>query len=180
MEFTIIYDDKPGQIVDGTSIQDIYKRLELSGEDYVEVIPGRKKIPPAAVKRFNSDPMAVLLSQVTPENSSKPKAQKKIIPSSAPVLNEAVEQPTASIPTPTERVFTPAPVQPVVETQYFEENGIEFKVENNVLFKKTWVDIDEKEVRIINKASGKKYTGDKYSVQLREWEPLNKKIATAR
>lgn len=71
------------------------------------------------------------------------------------------------------------------EPKYFTDNGIMFKIENGILYKKCWesinlseyTDDDGKtilpEYRIINLDSGKPFKSDKYGVQQLIWKPLN-------
>lgn len=72
------------------------------------------------------------------------------------------------------------------ETKYFTDNGIMFKVENGILYKKCWETValtetvDEAtgntilpEYRIINTDSQKPIKSDKYSVQHLVWKELN-------
>jgi hypothetical protein len=74
---------------------------------------------------------------------------------------------------------------PQSTAKYFTDNGIMFKIENGILYKKCWesinlseyTDDDGKtilpEYRIINLDSGKPFKSDKYGVQQLIWKPLN-------
>ena len=74
-----------------------------------------------------------------------------------------------------------------VTPKYFTDNGIMFKLENGVLYKKCWETVslvettDEAtgnvvlpEYRIINAETGKVFKSDKYTVQHLVWKELNK------
>ena len=69
--------------------------------------------------------------------------------------------------------------------KYFTDNGIMFKIENNVLYKKCWEDVDLNDqtdengntipanFRIINAETGKLFKSDKYKIQQLVWKSLN-------
>ena len=71
------------------------------------------------------------------------------------------------------------------EPKYFTDNGIMFKIENGILYKKCWETINLSEYtnedgktilpeyRIINLDTGKPFKSDKYGVQQLIWKPLN-------
>lgn len=85
---------------------------------------------------------------------------------------------------------TQQPIKQIQQTtenkpKYFTDNGIMFKIENGILYKKCWenvnlteyTDEDGKtilpEFRIVNIESGKPFKSDKYAVQQLIWKPLN-------
>jgi hypothetical protein len=154
MDFTILYDDKAPEFVSGNTIQDIYLNLEQTGADYVEVIPGRRNVSAAAVKQFKNDPTAVLLSQIKDKPVAISAKQENADIQTNPVVND--------------RHYTPPP--PSQPAQYFEDGGNEYKLENNVMYRKTWTDCDS--ARIIHNKTGKPYTGDAYKVQTQEWKKV--------
>lgn len=80
----------------------------------------------------------------------------------------------------------PVQTQTTSEVKYFTDNGVMFKVENNIIYKKCWetVDISEStdpetgntilpEFRIINIETGKPFKSEKYAIQRLIWKPLN-------
>lgn len=80
----------------------------------------------------------------------------------------------------------PVQTQATSEIKYFTDNGVMFKVENNIIYKKCWetVDISEStdpetgntispEFRIINIETGKPFKSEKYAIQRLIWKPLN-------
>jgi hypothetical protein len=162
MDFTILYDDKGPSFTSGSNIQEIFTRLESAGEDYVEVVPGHKKIPPNAVKKFNSDPMAVLLSQITDDK-----------PAQAPITIPHNGAPAAIKGTNTfpDKKWVPPVQEEKIKTKYFEEDGISFKLVGDILYKKKWV--ENKDARLINRKSGKSYSGDNYIVQTQNWKVVS-------
>lgn len=74
---------------------------------------------------------------------------------------------------------------PKSEPKYFTDNGIMFKIENNVLYKKCWEDVELNDTtdengnvipanfRIINAETGKLFKSDKYKIQQLVWKSLN-------
>lgn len=72
----------------------------------------------------------------------------------------------------------------IVPVKYFIDNGIQYKIENNELYKKVWkpVEIEESmndsgqlvypEFRIVNKDTGKPVKSTKFQVQQLVWELL--------
>lgn len=75
---------------------------------------------------------------------------------------------------------------PIEPPKYFTDNGVMFKIENGILYKKCWESVsltettDEKtgniilpEYRIINTETGKEYKTNKYTVQHLVWKELN-------
>lgn len=64
-------------------------------------------------------------------------------------------------------------------TKYFEDNGIFFKLENNILYKKCWETIDyenqedkSEQYRIINTETNKIVNNPKYAIQKLTWKQL--------
>jgi len=59
----------------------------------------------------------------------------------------------------------PAPVK------YFEEGGVQFKLENNKVFKRSWVEAngDDSEFRIISAKTGKVIGNDKFKLERLVW-----------
>lgn len=58
---------------------------------------------------------------------------------------------------------------------YFTDNGIEYKIENNILYKKDWQNVNsEKHInfRIINGETGKQIKNEKYVIQELVWTPV--------
>lgn len=70
---------------------------------------------------------------------------------------------------------SPMPVQPQqvpAPVNYFTDNGIEYKIENNILYKKDWQNVNsEKHInfRIINGETGKQIKNEKYIIQELVW-----------
>jgi hypothetical protein len=160
MDFTILYDDKPPEFVSGNTIQDIYLNLEQTGTDYIEVIPGRRNITPEAIKRFKNDPTAALLTQIKDETVKIP---SKIAPEVPKIPETVINQDSTDI----RRIVINQPTLP----QFFEDDGNEYKLENNILYKKVWVDCDS--ARILQSKTGKPYTGNAYKVQTQEWKKVS-------
>ena len=82
---------------------------------------------------------------------------------------QAVESMPRQDPQPIVKQPTPQP------PKYFEESGMQFKLENGKLFKKTWVnvtDVERPEYRIISKTSNKAVSLDKYKIEKLEWVEL--------
>ena len=71
-------------------------------------------------------------------------------------------------------------VQPVQKSQpkFFTDNGVDFKVEDGIVYKKTWITVDltdeanRKEFRIINLKSGKPSRSQKYGIQQCVWRRI--------
>lgn len=64
--------------------------------------------------------------------------------------------------------------------KYFTDNGIQFKLENNQLFKKVWKRVLTEptgdaipEFRIINSLTGKPVNNSKYAIEQLQWEAIN-------
>lgn len=64
-------------------------------------------------------------------------------------------------------------------TKYFEDNGIFFKLENNILYKKCWETVDcenqedkSEQYRIINTETNKIVNNSKYAIQKLTWKQL--------
>ena len=65
--------------------------------------------------------------------------------------------------------------QPVLETKFFEDNGIKFKLENGKLYKKVWKDVssgDDPDFRIIKKQTKKLVSKDSFILEHLEWEEI--------
>jgi hypothetical protein len=79
----------------------------------------------------------------------------------------------------------PQPVTQVAYTnstpvKYFTDNGIQFKLENNQLFKKVWKRVLTEstedvapEFRIVNSLTGKLVNNSKYAIEQLQWEAIN-------
>ena len=109
-------------------------------------------------------------------NLANTQAEERNNPQSPPVEEEFDKKP----------IDIPAEKPKKQETKYFTDNGIMFKVENGILYKKCWETValtetvDEAtgntvlpEYRIINTESQKPIKSDKYSVQHLVWKELN-------
>ena len=64
--------------------------------------------------------------------------------------------------------------------KYFEDNGCFYKIENNVLYKKCWENVEEEMIedkseqyRIINSETNKIINNSKYKIQKLSWKILN-------
>lgn len=90
-----------------------------------------------------------------------------------------------------EQQFQHAQTSPIIQqnivqnkVQYFMDDGIQFKIDNGILYKKVWetVQIEEyqnnegqmvkPEFQIIIKETGKKLNSSKYAVQQLVWKPI--------
>ena len=90
-----------------------------------------------------------------------------------------------------EQQFQHAQASPIIQqnivqnkVQYFMDDGIQFKIDNGILYKKVWetVQIEEyqnnegqmvkPEFQIIIKETGKKLNSSKYAVQQLVWKPI--------
>lgn len=161
--FTVIYDEGMPEYVTANSLGEIYKRLDMNPDrEYLSVIEGKHKIPPGALNKIRKDPVAFEMKFNAFNESKKsgevqppaPSSKTEIIP--PPVISAVVE---------------PRPSFVVSEPKYFEEDGIKFKLENDVLYKQTWVDTED--ARIISIKTGKPYIGDKYKIQTKQWKRIN-------
>lgn len=91
---------------------------------------------------------------------------------------ELAELKAEPIPTTTQAVIGPAAAQPQqipAAVNYFTDNGIEYKIENNILYKKDWQNVNsEKHInfRIINGETGKQIKNEKYVIQELVWTPV--------
>ena len=82
---------------------------------------------------------------------------------------EKYTPPQEASPMPVQSQQVPATVN------YFTDNGIEYKIENNILYKKDWQNVNsEKHInfRIINGETGKQIKNEKYIIQELVWTPV--------
>lgn len=96
-----------------------------------------------------------------------------------------------------EQQFQHAQASPIIQqnivqnkVQYFMDDGIQFKIDNGILYKKVWetVQIEEyqnnegqivkPEFQIIIKETGKKLNSSKYAVQQLVWKPIQTQSPT--
>ena len=177
MDFTVLYDDNHQEFHQGSSKMEVLQKLELQGADYIEVIDGKLNIPPGAIRKFKNDPMSVLLSQIKKAPEVKPnaadldpavKAKMLEFPKGIPKPEEIKHMETPVVPNETPKVFIPLVIE---EPKFFEEDGIQFKVESNgKVFKKVWETDQDHETRIVNIKNGKVYAGEQYEVQKLSWK----------
>lgn len=177
MDFTVLYDDNHQEFHQGNSKTEVLQKLELQGADYLEVIDGKINIPPAAIRKFKDNPMSVLLSQVKKAPTEQPKvedldpavkAKMLDFPEGIPKPEEVKHMETPVVPNETPKVFIPTAVE---EPKFFEEDGIQFKVESNgKVLKKVWETDKNNETRIISSKNGKVYLGELYEVQRLTWK----------
>ena len=97
---------------------------------------------------------------------------------SEPMYEESyVETPNVSTTVkPTEIIKT--------EPKYFNDNGVQYKLENGKMFKQAWKSVPDEQTdevgnivysnyRIINKETGKQIKSPKYIIEHLDWQPLD-------
>lgn len=68
---------------------------------------------------------------------------------------------------------TVSQIPPIIQKPIeFEDNGIKYKIEKNVVYKKTWVPIKSKEYRIVTK-SGKETENRDLTIEKLDWIKVN-------
>lgn len=60
-------------------------------------------------------------------------------------------------------------ILPKTETKFYNDNGVDFKIENGELYKKTWTDVDMKNFRILNVDTNKEFKGKNQKIQILDW-----------
>jgi len=152
--FTIIWDEGPPEIRTASSLKEIYMSLEQNPEkEYLLVLEGKHKIPQNAIAKIRKDPVGFEIKFNAFKNMPK--------------TNETPEPVSTPIET-NERPFVPPPAVTIQEPQYFEEDGIKFKLENGNLYKQVWEDSED--VKIISIKTGKEYIGNQYKCQTKNWK----------
>lgn len=171
-DFTVLYDDCHIEHRQAGTKMDLLRELESTGADYIEVLDGVKNIPPRAIQNFKNNPMGILLSQInTPPENIKPKIPLPPATPSEDVAVQPVEPKIVEAPIEVEQEQVERKIQFVKPEppQFFEEDGIKFKVVNGEVFRKSWKkDVDNK-ARIVNTKTGKEYTGSQYEVEIEDW-----------
>ncbi len=72
-------------------------------------------------------------------------------------------------------------VDKVVEEppKFFEEAGMQFKLESGKLYKKTWMnvtDVEKPDYRIVSKQTNKPISSDKYKIEKLEWVEISSNV----
>jgi hypothetical protein len=94
-----------------------------------------------------------------------------------------IEQQTNEVKSPVQQVIQQ--VEPVKsEPKYFNDDGIQYKLEDGKMFKQTWKPVPDEQIdslgnifysnyRIINKDTGKQVKSSKYIIEHLDWHPLD-------
>jgi hypothetical protein len=155
--FTIIWDEGPPEFMHGSSIEQMYAQTEKTDKAVLTILEGKHNIPPAAIEKIRKDPFAFEMQFNAFKDLSK-----KELDNSIKIKDEQVHSISENNKTDRRIVINNEPAK------FFTEGGTDFKMENNKLYKKAWIDQIE-DVRIINIKTNKIYTGNQYKIQKTEW-----------
>jgi hypothetical protein len=168
---------------DAAYIEGIYTANEYTAKFYpqhVRQVPGNKnqEMPNQMSGQSNAELTQALLMSEHPQggNAFMDHMVNAVINNcNTQNMNqpESIPDKTTPVATPTD----PAP-NPTLQTAYFTDNGIEFKIENNILYKKIWQTIPDEELnqfRIVTKETEKVFKSEKYTIQRLDWSPVTTK-----
>jgi hypothetical protein len=122
--------------------------------------------------------MISLASSVASQNTQSESIDNQPVVKNEPIIQPVKEEQPTQMPTKKDNVLQSLP------PKFFMDNGIQFKLENNKLYKKIWQtvpiteymnDVGEKcfpEFRIINKETEKIIKNEKYAIQQLVWSPI--------
>jgi hypothetical protein len=122
--------------------------------------------------------MISLASSVASQNTQSESIDNQPVVKNEPIIQPVKEEQPTQMPTKKDNVLQSLP------PKFFMDNGIQFKLENNKLYKKIWQtvpiteymnDAGEKcfpEFRIINKETEKIIKNEKYAIQQLVWSPI--------
>lgn len=122
--------------------------------------------------------MVSIANSVASQNTQSESIDNQTVVKNEPILQPVKKEQPTQIPTKKDNVSQSLP------TKFFMDNGIQFKLENNKLYKKIWKtvpiteymnDAGEKcfpEFRIINKETEKIIKNEKYAIQQLVWAPI--------
>ena len=176
--YNLVAQDVPAETIAGTFTVPEYQQVLMK-------LRGKTGIPQQHVQQNQS---------LIPQNTVDDMSGKDFLQNS---INEAMNvakgvQKTQEVSNViSEQQFQHAQASPIIQqnivqnkVQYFMDDGIQFKIDNGILYKKVWetVQIEEyqnnegqmvkPEFQIIIKETGKKLNSSKYAVQQLVWKPI--------
>ena len=176
--YNLVAQDVPAETIAGTFTVPEYQQVLMK-------LRGKTGIPQQHVQQNQS-----LIPQNTVDDiSGKDFLQNSI--NEAMIVAKGTQKSQEVSNVISEQPFQHTQVSPIIQqnivqnkVQYFMDDGIQFKIDNGILYKKVWetVQIEEyqnnegqmvkPEFQIIIKETGKKLNSTKYAVQQLVWKPI--------